>query len=146
MARAGCSCVGIPLIWVTEPHTTLTCLQVPGRLGLLVTLYLIAINVYNSVEIPTKSGFSFIEIWMIGIQVPILVGIFEYGIVLAMKKYQACHSTKIIKVGPEEVRDTIKLYDMYLVSKNVDKWTFLGSLVFILMFNMIYWCTSLNVQ
>ena len=83
---------------------------------------------------------------MIGIQVPILVGIFEYGIVLAMKKYQACHSTKIIKVGPEEVMDTIKLYDMYLVSKNVDKWTFLGSLAFILMFNMIYWCTSLNVQ
>ena len=110
------------------------------------TLYLIAINVYNSVEIPTKSGFSFIEIWMIGIQVPILVGIFEYGIVLAMKKYQACHPTKIIKVGPGEIRGNFEPYDMYLVSKKVDKWTFLGSLVFIIMFNMIYWCASLNVQ
>ena len=138
--------MGISLVWVPNTHTTLTFLQVPGRLGLLVTLYLIAINVYNSVEIPTKSGFSFIEIWMIGIQIPILVGIFEYGIILAMKKYQACKSAKIIKVGASEVRDNIKPYDMYLVSKQVDKWTFLGALVFIIMFNMIYWCASLNVQ
>ena len=80
---------------------------------------------------------------MIGIQVPILVGIFEYGIVLAMKKYQACHSTKIIKVGPCEVKHCNY---MNIVSKKVDKWTFLGSLFFIMIFNIIYWCASLNVQ
>ena len=83
---------------------------------------------------------------MIGIQIPILVGIFEYGIILAMKKYQARRSTKIIKVGPGEVKDTIKPYDMDMVSKKVDKWTFYGSLAFIVMFNMVYWCASMNVQ
>ena len=61
--------------------------QVPGRLGLLITLYLIATNVYNSINAPSQRGFSYIEIWMIGIQFPMLVGIIEYGILLAMKKY-----------------------------------------------------------
>ena len=40
----------------------------------LVTLDLIATNVYNSVKAPTKRGFSYIEIWMIGVQIPILLG------------------------------------------------------------------------
>ena len=48
---------------------------------------LIATNVYNSVKAPAQRGLSYIEIWMLGIQIPILVGIFEYGILLAMKKY-----------------------------------------------------------
>ena len=59
----------------------------PGRLGLLVTLALITSNVYNSVNAPPKRGFSYIEVWMVGVQVPILVGILEYGIILALKKY-----------------------------------------------------------
>ena len=47
---------------------------VPGRLGLLVTLDLIFANVYNSVEGPKSRGFSYIEVWMVGMQIPIIVG------------------------------------------------------------------------
>ena len=96
----------------------------PGRLGLLVTLYLIATNVYNSVTAPTQRGFSFIEIWMIGVQIPILTGVVEYGILLAMKKYH--------KV------------EMNSVSKTVDMSTFSGSLLFIMIFNIIYWSMGLQ--
>ena len=53
------------------------------------TLDLIATNVYNYVKAPANRGFSYIEIWMIGVQIPILVAIFEYAIILAMKKYQS---------------------------------------------------------
>ena len=42
--------------------------QVPGRMGLLVTLHLISSNVYNSLNAPQKRGFSYIEVWMIGAQ------------------------------------------------------------------------------
>ena len=49
---------------------------VPGRLGLLVTLDLIFANVYNSVEGPKSRGFSYIEVWMVGMQIPIIVGKF----------------------------------------------------------------------
>ena len=44
-------------------------------MGMIVTLYLISTNVYNSVEAPKIRGFSYIETWMIGTQIPILVSI-----------------------------------------------------------------------
>ena len=60
---------------------------VPGRLGLLITLFLILTNVYNSVDAPKSRGFSFIEIWLVGVQLPIFVAILEYMVLLARKKY-----------------------------------------------------------
>ena len=62
--------------------------SVPGRMGMLIMLYLIQINTYNSVEAPPNRGFSSIEIWFIGIQSPILFAILEYGILLAIMKLQ----------------------------------------------------------
>lgn len=90
--------------------------KVPGRLGLLITLYLIASNVYNSVEGPPSRGFSYIEIWMIGVHIPMLVAIFEYGLILAMK-------------------------DQWEIStlKRMDKITFCSSATFIALFNLFYW-------
>ena len=43
-------------------------------MGLLVTLYLISANVYNSVSAPPGRGFSYIELWAIGMQFPLLLG------------------------------------------------------------------------
>ena len=60
---------------------------VPGRMGMLIILYLIQINTYNSVKAPPKRGFSSIEVWFLGMQFPILIAIFEYGILLASKKF-----------------------------------------------------------
>lgn len=98
----------------------------PGRLGLLITLYLIASNVYGSVKAPAKRGFSYLEIWMMGVHIPMLVAIFEYGILLAIKKYW-----KI------EKQDAIKL------CQKVDMITFAASLSFIILFNIVYWtCTA----
>ena len=71
---------------------------------MLVTLDLIATNVYNSVKAPAKRGFSYIEIWMIGVQIPILLGILEYAILLALKKY---------------FEDLIKARNVVLVSLNL---------------------------
>ena len=36
--------------------------SVPGRMGMLVMLYLIQINTYSSVEAPPKRGFSYLEV------------------------------------------------------------------------------------
>ena len=51
------------------------------------TLYLISTNVYNSVEAPKGGGFSYIEIWMVGTQFPILLALCEYGLILCLKKF-----------------------------------------------------------
>jgi len=96
---------------------------VPGRLGLLVTLYLITSNVYNAVQAPTTRGYSFIEVWMIGVQGTILLAIFEYGIVL--------YSMKFLK--------KTRLDD-------VDKWTFCGALLAFLFFNIYYWGIVVNLN
>ena len=57
-------------------------------MGLLVTLHLISSNVYSSLDIPKRRGFSYIEIWMVGAQGVILIALFEYGIILAWKKWK----------------------------------------------------------
>ena len=67
----------------------LLCLnKVPGRMGMIVTLYLISANVYNAVEAPSDRGFSYIEMWMVGTQIPILLALCEYGFVLYLKKVE----------------------------------------------------------
>ena len=61
--------------------------NIPGRLGVLVTLYLTLISLYKSLQIPSNIGFGYIDVWFILIQVPILVAIFEYGFILVWMKY-----------------------------------------------------------
>ena len=115
---------------------------------MLITLQLIVTNVFNSVKAPTKRGFGFVEIWMVGVQVPILIGIFEYGIILAMKKSQLEKETFTIKIGNganvlSKTMIADKDVDWINFDKLVDKWTFILSLIFILTFNAIYWSVAL---
>ena len=120
--------------------------KVPGRLGLLITLDLIATNTYNSVKAPSGRGFSYIEIWLIGIQIPILLAIFEYGILLTIKRVskQEVGQTKIhvISSGTETQIKSKKIRDMDQIGKTMDKWTFFGSLCFMIIFNIVYWCVA----
>ena len=58
-------------------------------MGLLITLYLIKSNVYGSISstiAPPKRGFSYIEVWMIGIVMTISFAILEYFFILAFKR------------------------------------------------------------
>ena len=127
-------------------------MQVPGRLGLLVTLNLIVMNVYNSVNAPTKRGFSFIEVWMLGVQIPILVGILEYGIILSVRKYKShMKVTSVINVRTSQsfLRPRIEEneeIDWNSLSRSLDKWTFIGSILFIITFNIVYWSVALLIE
>ena len=69
---------------------------------MLVTLYLIVINVYASIEAPTGRGFSYIEVWMIGAQGVILMALLEYGFILAWKKYLSTNT-----VNPSKITATL---------------------------------------
>ena len=100
---------------------------VPGRMGLLLTLYLIAINNYVSTDVPSTRGISYMDIWFIGCIVPIIFAIIEYGILLAVLKYGngfvLGHRVNILMV---------------------DKVAFIVSLIYISIFDTFYWVTSLN--
>ena len=55
-------------------------------MGMILTLFLISANVYNSVDAPPTRGFSYIEVWILGTQAPIILALFEYGFILLLKK------------------------------------------------------------
>ena len=66
----------------------------------------------------------------LGVHIPMLTAIFEYGALLAMKKYykQTCENN----------------LDIDQLGKKMDKYTFYASLTFIILFDIIYWivCSS----
>ena len=101
---------------------------------------MIASNTYASVKGPINRGFSYIEIWMAGVEVSMLVAIIEYGIILTMKKPQKMKkNSSTIKVGDSKsviVEDSL---DIDGISRKMDLFTFFGSLAFIMFFNMGYW-------
>ena len=102
------------------------------------TLYLIASNVYASVQAPASREFSYIEEWMVGIQVAILLAIFEYAIILAINK-----SAQEQKDGVQKFRTTKRWIDhAEQVTHGMDKWTMILSGLFFLFFNIYYWITA----
>ena len=101
------------------------------------TLDLIATNVYNSVSAPKARGFSNIEIWYIGVQIPILIAIFEYGILLTMKRYLLKTDSNIVR-SLKSTEDMNNL-DINAIGKCMDKWTFTFCLFFMICFNILYW-------
>ena len=94
---------------------------------------------------------------MIGVQIPILAGILEYAILLALKKYFKGKekSTPIMVTQPaqppipfkdnlmkEKITNETKS-DWDIIEKKMDKWTFMVAVAFIVTFNVTYWGLAL---
>ena len=62
-----------------------------GQYSISVTTYPIMALVTHSSKIkfraPPVRGFSYIELWMVGMQIPIVAALIEYSILLGLKKY-----------------------------------------------------------
>ena len=91
-------------------------------MGLLITLYLIIINSYASVEAPLGRGISYIETWFFGCQAVIAFAILEYGAILSMKK-MATKNHKLTKCQEE----------------NIDYASFIFSVMSFFLFNVAFW-------
>ena len=102
-------------------------------MGMIVTLYLISANVYNSVDAPKNRGFSYIEIWMLGTQFPILLALLEYGFVLYMKKVTKVSDENYTNNHEEKI-------------KKLDLVTMLVSFGCFIMFSFIYCIVALNLD
>ena len=100
-------------------------------MGMVVTLYLISANVYNSVDAPKNRGFSYVEIWMLGTQFPILLALFEYGFLLCYKK--------IVKIA-----DQNEAKNLEEKIRKLDLVTMIGSFCVFMMFASIYWIVALT--
>ena len=103
-------------------------------MGMIVTLYLISANTYNSVDAPPGRGFSYIELWMLGSQFPILLALCEYGMILYLKKIAKKSHLQ------NQIMDTVdsgpKLDDRI---KKFDFKTLIFSIFFFSIFTFLYW-------
>ena len=108
-------------------------------MGMIVTLYLISANVYNSVDAPSSRGFSYIEIWISGAQFPILLALCEYGIILYYKKVEK--KSGLSKIQPMNPCDAKVNLDDWI--KKMDFATMIFSLVSFLVFSSLYWIIAL---
>ena len=105
-------------------------------MGMIVTLYLISENVYNSVHAPTGRGFSYIEVWKLGIQLPIILALCEYGLILHLKKI-AKNSNGTNETMDEA--DSEEDLDLDQRIKKSDYATMIFSFVYIVGFASLYW-------
>ena len=119
--------------------------QVPGRMGLLVTLYLISYNVYGSLKAPKNRGFSYIELWMIGHQNVIFIAILEYGLVLIWKKFYSKSMPNIVEVLEPSVQDSMLEDDDMTLNekiKRLDMISFFILIFLMILFNLYYWTVA----
>ena len=88
-------------------------------MGMIVTLWLISANVYNSVDAPQNRGFSYIEYWMLITIFPIELALLEYGFILLLKRIDMKSEKGLIK--------------------KIDFTTLMVSLFLFLTFAALYW-------
>ena len=117
----------------------------------MITLDLIATNTYNSVKAPPGRGFSYVEIWLLGVQIPILLAIVEYGILLTMKRVNKKktpdqNKIQVLYNGSQTTIRERKIMDVDKIGKTMDLWTFIISLSFIIIFNIVYWSAAPKVK
>ena len=103
-------------------------------MGMILTLYLISSNVYNSVNAPHDRGFSYIEVWILGTQFPNLLAFFEYGYVLYLKKVEAKVGEQTQVINPSN--PDLSLDDRI---KKMDFVTMIISFIFYVTFASTYW-------
>ena len=92
---------------------------------MVITLCLISFNVYNAIDAPPKRGFSYIEVWMVGMEIPIIFALLEYSIILGLKR---CSHKKFKFLG--NIEKTAAL---------IDSISSLTSISYIMIFSMCYW-------
>ena len=100
---------------------------VPGRMGLLVTLFLISTNVYGKVSAPQGRGFTLIELWMLGTNFPILAAIVEYACLLLLQ------ARKVTALQGKLLDN----FNQHL--KKIDNIAFIISFAYQIIFTFLYW-------
>ena len=92
---------------------------VPGRMGMLVTVFLIVISLYKTVKGPSDREFGYLDMWYIGVQVPILFALLEYGLILAVLKYKEGHEEIVLWGKARKINDMLKKVDLVSFCLNV---------------------------
>ena len=108
-------------------------------MAMLLTILLISTTIYGGVEAPPQRGMSYIEIWIVGMQIPTLIAIFETG--YALLQYRRL----------EKLNESVRPMDINeKTSKSVDTRLYdivTGGLLiaYFLLFQITYWLVALTL-
>ena len=98
-------------------------------MGLLITLNLISFIVYGTIDAPPSRGFSYVEVWIVGMVSIISLAILEYCFILGLKRVNGllclCN------------RPLLKNID--LVITMIDFVSLIISVLVFLLFVILYW-------
>ena len=95
---------------------------------------------YNSVSAPPERGFSYIELWMTGMQLTIIVALVEYGMILGLKRFFKKKNFKNIKVFVNRKNAVTKeIHEDDTIFKNIDKTFLILSIAYLTAFSFCYW-------
>ena len=105
-------------------------------MGMLVMLSLICYTTYANADAPPVRGFSHIELWMIGMLVPILVAIIEYGVTLCLYRYWELKELeqKVFVKGQMKIPDSNKK----VLTFKIDMTALFISIIYYLIFFISY--------
>ena len=106
-------------------------------MGMLVTLFLISTNVYSSINAPPERGFSYIELWMVGMCLPISIALVEYSLILGVKKYRNIKNPKLFT--DRKTNEELKINQDEIIFKNMDKIFSVLSTIYFIIFCFCYW-------
>ena len=108
-------------------------------MAMLLTILLISTTIYGGVEAPPQRGMSYIEIWIIGMQIPTLIAIFETGYALLQYRRQKKLQESVLTMDVNE--NTSKSVDIRLY----DIATGCILVAYFLLFQIIYWTDALTL-
>ena len=94
---------------------------------MLLTINLIVTTVYVSIEAPPKRGFSFMEIWIIGMQIPSIVAMVTSGyLILKMRNFE---SSKKLSMEYDEEEFFLKLKKCDMITCGLLTFYFISFLI-----------------
>ena len=101
---------------------------------------LITFNIYNSIKAPLNRKITYLEYWMVIVHIPLLIGVAEYAIILAIHKFQPkklfITNDQVFSAADFEKK---RMKEMEELSNFLDKMTFIITLLIILLSNLVYW-------
>lgn len=114
------------------------CDQVPGRMALLVTIFLMLVNVANTArnDSPLTSGLTALDVWLLSGMLFVALCLFEYAVLLYLRFH-----TKAPKVRDKR-QQTNKDEDLERCNR-IDRLAFVVAVVASAAFNIFYWSALL---
>ena len=113
---------------------------VPGRMGLLVTIFLVLINIFNGAKLnePIASFLNALDIYILGCIGHVFLVLSEYVIVLSIDKYAGVCKRKVFNSQRDGRRTNACLDNMFSRHRLDTNSIFIFPIIFTV-FNLAYW-------